>query len=473
MSTSFNSGSLSEVWKVSSSLMISFFSMMAMIFIDRLYLAHYSQEALAAVASSGTIAWGVILFISSITTMSEVFVAQYNGAKKVDALGEPVWQTVWFSFASILFFTPMALWFTPFLVRIDFFNALEAEYFLWTVLFAPAYALLSGVSGFFIGQGKTNIIKWLALAGNVINIALDPVFIFGIPGYFPSLGVTGAAMATILGIIFQMAVVCVLFVRKKHREQHGTFRYQFNRELLFKIVRVGLPPAVFVLFELLGWGLFYWMMEKVSATHIIVASVCQSILLLFMFYGLGLEKGVAAIAGNLLGSKDSDKMPNVVKSGLALVSAFAAVMLFVFVVFPDVLIDFFFSNPEMLEGGASLITKEQLPEIKELVKFGLLMTWIYTVLENIRWVFGGILTAAGDTMFLMVSGLFNVWVMMLAPTYYFVYLNKASVVFAFYIWIVYAAVGCMFLAGRYAMGYWKQNSLMEEEVDEHEEISTS
>ena len=124
---------------------------MAMMFIDRLYVAHYSQEALTAVASSGTLAWGVILFISSITTMSEVFVAQYNGAKKHDALGEPVWQTVWFSFASILFFTPVALLFTPFLVNSGFFSLMEGEYFLWTILFAPAYALLAGVSGFFIG----------------------------------------------------------------------------------------------------------------------------------------------------------------------------------------------------------------------------------------------------------------------------------------------------------------------------------
>ena len=474
MSTPFNTGSLSEVWKVSSSLMVSFFSMMAMMFIDRLYVAHYSQEALTAVASSGTLAWGVILFISSITTMSEVFVAQYNGAKKHDALGEPVWQTVWFSFASILFFTPVALLFTPFLVNSGFFSLMEGEYFLWTILFAPAYALLAGVSGFFIGQGKTNIIKWLAIAGNVVNIVLDPVFIFGIPGYFPSLGVAGAAMATTLGIVFQMIIVCYMFLRKKHIEEHGAFRYQLNRELLFKIIRVGLPPAVFVLFELLGWGMFYWMMEKVSPTHIMVASVCQSILILFMFYGLGLEKGVAAVAGNLLGSGDSDKMNNVVKSGMILVAAFSLAMLFFFVVFPDFLIDFFFSNPEMLEGGSSLITAEEIPQIKSLVRTGLIITWLYIVLENIRWVFGGILTAAGDTMFLMFSGLFSIWVIMLAPTYYFVYLGGASVVVAFYIWIMYASIGCFFLAARYAMGYWKQSNIIEEEIDESaEEISTS
>lgn len=55
-------------------------------------------------------------------------------------------------------------------------------------------------------------------------------------------------------------------------------------------MRVGIPPALFVLFELLGWATFYMMMERISTKHILVASVTQSILLLFLFFGLGLEK---------------------------------------------------------------------------------------------------------------------------------------------------------------------------------------
>lgn len=469
-------GSLKEVWNVSFSLMVMFFSMMTMTFIDRLYLANYSQAALTAAASIGTLCWALTLGWSTLSMMSEVFVAQFNGARLYQKLGEPVWQTLWIAGISLLFFLPIAFFGGSFLKQAGLFNHLEASYFQWSMLFAPIQVTLTAFSGFYIGQGKTAIVKWLAVLGNTVNIILDPIFIFGIPGYFPSLGVAGACIATGIGFFIQVVVFAFLFFSRKNAEEYGTRNFHLKTDLLFKCLKVGTPPALFVLFELMGWAIFYWMMSKIGTTHIVVASVCQSILLLFLFFGLGLEKGVAAVAGNLIGARKIDKVSRVARSGAMLVFLFALFTLLLFTLFPDALITWFFNNPEALETDQSILhlTASQLPELKANVQSGLIFVAIYLALENTRWVFSGILTSAGDTLFLMVSGVISVWVFMLLPTFFLVYRPLAPVDIAFYIWVFYSFCATAIVFYRYQSGVWKNKYLVEEEspseISEPEQI---
>ena len=91
--TELKTGSVAELWKVSYPMMVSFFSMMLMVFVDRIFLSWYSTEAFNAATTAGTLAWGFILGLITLASMSEVFVAQYNGAGKFSKIGSPVWQT--------------------------------------------------------------------------------------------------------------------------------------------------------------------------------------------------------------------------------------------------------------------------------------------------------------------------------------------------------------------------------------------
>ncbi|MBU6446039.1 MAG: MATE family efflux transporter, partial [Verrucomicrobia bacterium] len=141
-------GSIRELWKISLPLMISSLASLFMIFTDRIFLAHYSIEALNASVTSGTFAWALMAGVGMITCMSEVFVAQYNGARHFKRLGVPVWQMVWFALFSVLFFFPLAIWGAPLIFGADRYADLEISYFRLLMLFSPAYALLMAFSGF-------------------------------------------------------------------------------------------------------------------------------------------------------------------------------------------------------------------------------------------------------------------------------------------------------------------------------------
>lgn len=457
-------GSLRELWRVSSSLMISFFSMFAMMFCDRLFLANYSAKALSAATSAGTFYFAGQLFLVTLCAMAEVFVAQYNGAKQYQKLGQPVWQMIWLSLFSCLFFLSLATVGTNFLVETGFFNSEEGCYFRWSNFFAPCFPLLAAISAFFIGQGKTQMIKWMAVLGNLVNIILDPLFIFGIKGWIPSMGMKGAVIATAIGVALQVVILGKIFLSQTNRKVFGTSYWQFNRQSFWRYLKVGIPPAFFVLFEVVGWACFYKMMERLSPKHILVTSISQSVLFLLIFFGLALEKGVAAVAGNLIGAKQFHEVKQVFKSGLILVLSFGLVLAIILIGFPNYLIDWFFHNPAALEGSFKF-SAELMVSTRLAIKFAFVVLVFYITIENIRFLLTGMLTSAGDTMFLMIAGSFSIWVFMIFPTYLFMVRGQSEVEMAFYIWLFYAVAITMILYWRFVKGKWRERHLIQDLAD--------
>lgn len=444
--------SISSLWKVSYPIMIFFLSMVAMQFVDRVFLARYSSDALSAVAGSGTLFWCPFFSWITLASRTEAFVAQYNGAKLYSKLGEPVWQMLYLSLFSIPFFLFLAWPIKSFLYKTHFINHLEAEYFQWSCFFAPFSVVLASVSGFYIGQKKTKIINWIGLFGNGVNVLLDPLLIFGWRQYIPPLGVRGAAIATGIGILTQVVIILFLYFRKINRIHYGVFPSKFIRPLFFRMISKGLPSAIALSSELLGWALFYWLMKKTSDLHIFAASLGQSCLQLFIFFGAGLEKGSSSIAGNLIGSQNFSEIKKLFKSGFLLCLAFFFIILSFRTHFmSEVVLALFKNHPSGIN-----------PESLKTLVCGILGSiTIYLALENIRWHINGILNAAGDTFFVMIYGVLSVWVFLLLPGYFFIFRGKGSIMSSFYIWVAYSFSALLLALWRFFSEKWKEKRLIE------------
>ncbi len=450
--------------KISLPLMVSYLSMFAMMFVDRAFLAQLSTDALNACVKAGMLGWTINLGFVTLASMAEVFVAQYNGAKAYSKLGVPVWQMLWMALFSLATFIPMAMWCGDLIYGA---STLASTYFKWIVLFGPFYVMLSALSAFYIGQGKTMIITVLAVVGNAVNVVLDPIFIFGIPGKFPAMGVLGAALATGFGVLLQSGVLFFMFVHKRNREAKGSNAWRFSLSDFMRCFKVGISPAVFVFLEMFGWTVFYHMMGMISEQHLFVAGVCQSIYMLFIFFGLGLEKGAAAIAGNFIGAGKLSEINRLVRSGLKLIGLFGAATAVFMIFYPDALAGWFIKSNFALKGASMMHIKQaasDLMQAKMLIKTGLILIFFYMVMEKIRWLFSGILTSAGDTFFLLVAGSLSVWLILVLPTYLLVVRPRASITVAFVIWVVYSFMTASLFFARFLQGKWKALDILEEKV---------
>lgn len=106
------------------------------------------------------------------------------------------------------------------------------------------------VKQFLEGIGNTKIAMWITLAGNVANIALNYIFIFGKCGA-EAMGAEGAGLATLLSRIGQMvAIVLVFFTWRRLRIYRAFFgRRSVKLSYIRSLLGIGLPISFQMILE--------------------------------------------------------------------------------------------------------------------------------------------------------------------------------------------------------------------------------
>lgn len=188
------------------------------------------------------------------------------------------------------------------------------------------------------------------LAGAITNIILDPIMIFGYFGC-PSLGVRGAAIATVIGQIVGMLIGLwavfrhqkVLDVRMRGMKIHG--------RTILEIYRVGLPGIVMqsvVSVMTSGMNLILISFSEVAVSVLGLYFKLQTFVFMPVF---GLNQGALPVMGYNYGAGDRKRLMGAYK---VTVSAAFCIMLIGFVLFqliPEPMIRLFNSDPEMIGVG--------------------------------------------------------------------------------------------------------------------------
>jgi len=436
-------GSIKELLSLSVPLVVTWLSTTLMLFADRLLLARYSLEALGAAVNAGMVAWGLAYGFQIVTEMAQVVVAQYSGAGQNHKTAIPSWQMLWLSVASLPIFAALGIWGTPWIFPAE---SLQATYFAWLIVFGPAFGAIGAGASYFIGKGRTRVVTVASIIGNATNIILDLILIFGIEGLVAPMGIQGAALATGIGMVVQATILVALFLRDE-----GTTHADFVWQEMKLCLRAGLPPGVFMTMELVGWGFFFSLMTWASAEHILITSICQTLLPLLACLGIGLQKGMASIGGHMIGAGRMQQLPRLLRSGIVIQAVYMALVMLVMLLSPSAVIALIASPSQagLLEGP-----------MRETLAHGLLISCVYLFFSGLRQLVSGLLSAAGDSRFLTVAGALSVWALLLLPTYVIVVLGGASVTMAQIVMAGYGAAAAALYGARFWRGAWRQNALL-------------
>lgn len=209
-------------------------------FVDRMFLAWYSPEAIAAALPSGILNFTLMsLFIGTAGYVS-AFVAQYYGAKRFEQIGPAVWQGLYLSLIGglgFLFLIPLAEPFFRFVGHDPAVQQHEIIYFQVLCYGALPIIAASAMSGFFAGLGKTWPVMWVNVLATTVNLVLDYAMIFGKWG-LSERGIQGAAIATVISQYFAVLLYIVLLFRRKYDACYQTLSgWKFNKTLFRRLIR--------------------------------------------------------------------------------------------------------------------------------------------------------------------------------------------------------------------------------------------
>lgn len=449
--TSHPPGSLRELWHISFPLMISLMSVSMMLFLDRLFLARYSIDSLNASVNAAMVVQLFQFWCITTVSIAEIFVGQFHGANDMNKVGQPVWQMIWFGIGMMAVFLPLGYFAGPYIFNHAGLADQEITYFKWLMYFGSTAIISAALSAFYIGRGKVIFVTVITVLANIVNAGLDVLLIFGLDPIIPAMGIEGAAIAT--GVAQTMQCLCLLggFLRYQNRKTFGTDHWKLDKKMFTHCFKIGLPNAVAHTLEILAWVLLFHLLTIMGSDYITVIAVSQSILFLFTFLTDGVSKGATVIASNLIGSSQHSHIWKVLRSGIRFYLIVFFLLSGVLAFYPEPLINCFLSGHI-----DSLSTATQA-----ILHTSCFWVWIYFLFDGVSWLLIGLLTAAGDTKFIMVVGGLSPWFIALFPSYFFIVHMGMPADMTWIMVATYSLVTCIIYYFRFRRETWKSFALNE------------
>ncbi len=431
-------GGIKHLLSISTPLIISALSTNAMAFVDRLVMARYSTDAMNAIGYSGMLFFTFTFFIISISSISEVIAGQYNGAKEYSKVSLPIWQMIYFSLFSSFILWPIGLFGGNFLIPKSIIEAGGEIYFRIMMIYSPVMALIAALSGFFAAISKTKIITTAAIIGNIVNLTLNIILVFGYKNTIPAMGIKGSAIATSIGGLIQFLILMLTFLSSKNRSQYNSGKITWDKSIFFESIKIGLPNAIGHGAEIASHTFIGYFWASLSYAHITSYNLGTNIFILFAFFSDGLQKAIIAISANLIGAKKVKEISLLLKSGISFHIAVTILIGIILILgHKYIYIIFNITHHENLY----LV----LPYI-----------WLYLLADGAVWVIAGIFTSAGSTKFIMVTNILITWGVVLL-TYILVRFIKLDIS-PLSIGAYFAVLNCLVFSLRYKTGKWKHNA---------------
>ncbi|MBP9694236.1 MAG: MATE family efflux transporter [Alphaproteobacteria bacterium] len=442
--TPYPNASLKQILYISFPMMLTSLSGTLMYFIDRLFLANYSEISMNAAASAGMMASLFTYGAYSIAVIAEIFVGQYNGAGEYKKTGRAVWQMIYFSLLLSVLFVPIAYF------EADAFlpEILEEEgrtFFRISLGFGSLTPLIGALTAFYIGRGKAIYVTVTALIANGFNAIAAYLLIFGIEGWFEPMGTKGAAIGTVSACAFEVLLLGCVFLSKYNRTHYNTHDYRFDWSIFKKCLRIGSPGAIGHTIEVGAWAALFPIVVSKGLAYTTILTIGQTIFILFIFLMEGLQKGVTSIASNLIGAKDHKLISRLLKNAVIVHFGIVVLLAIPLLLFPESLIELFFSENSTVSN----------PEV--ILKYGtraLFWVWVFCAIDGLTWAIAGVFTSAGDTTFIMLSNAFTSWGFAVLPLYFVIQIYDVSPSFSWQLTAFYGAMNLLFFTFRYRSRKW-------------------
>lgn len=319
--------------------------------VDRIYIGHIPGIGTDALAGIGVTS-AIIILISSFSAivgaggspLAAIALGQGNRERAGQILGNGfillLIFTILTSATTYLFMEPILLFTGASENTIGYATDYLSIYLLGTLF----VELSVGLNTFINTQGRPTIAMYSVLIGAILNIGLDPLFIFTF-----GMGVKGAALATILSQACS-AIWVISFLTSKKASLRLEYRYmKLHKGIILSILALGVSPFIMASTESLVGFVLNSSLEKFGDIYVSALAIMQSAMLIVSVPLTGFAQGFVPIVSYNYGHHNRERVKECFKIVVIIMFSFNFLLIAFMILFPSLVASAFTNDETLIE----------------------------------------------------------------------------------------------------------------------------
>ena len=323
--------------------------------VDSFFVAKISEEAMTALS----LVYPVQNFINAIAIGFGVGInAQISfhlGAKNLRNANTAATHGMLFNIIHGIVITALCIPFMP--VFLKMFTKEQEVITLGTqystIAFAFSVVIMVSLSfeKIFQAVGRMKITMISLLVGCISNIILDPLLIFGV-GFFPKMGIKGAALATGIGQSSTLIIYLLVYVLRPIHVKIRKDYLKLEAVYIKRLYAIGIPATLNMALPSFLVSALNAILASFSQTYVVVLGVYYKLQTFLYLTANGMIQGMRPIMSYNYGAKESARVRKIYLMTFEIVVGIMAVGTVICFVVPQTLMSMFTNNPETLTEGA-------------------------------------------------------------------------------------------------------------------------
>jgi MATE family multidrug resistance protein len=254
------------------------------------------------------------------------------------------------------------------------------------------------------GMSETKFSMWATILGNIVNVVLNYLLIYGV-WFFPELGIVGAAIGTIVSRFVMLGYMHYMMNLKEkfHPFFKGFSFKEIKREVNLKIIKLGTPSAMQMFFEVALFTGAIWLSGRLGTTSQAANQVALSLASFTFMFAMGLSVASMIRVGNQKGLEDYKKLRLVAFSIFLLATCLEVVFALIFLLFHNQLPTIFVN----MNDAATLVANTEVVTIAAQL---LLVAAVFQISDGLQVVVLGALRGLQDVKIPMYITFVSYWV---------------------------------------------------------------
>lgn len=445
-----------DVLRVSLPLVISMTTTMVMTFTDRVFLASYSIDAIAAALPAGITAFVFLSFFADTAGYSNVIIAQYTGAGDLPRVSRALWQAIYFALIAWLIMIGISFVGGPLFRLIGHpaeVQELEMIYFRVLCLGSGIHIVGMSFSSFFTGRGVTRPVMIIYIIAMFLNVPLDYALINGI-WIFPELGILGAAIATVFSWTTATVLLGIFVFTRENNQVFKVFKNRnFDADLFRRLLRYGVPSSLQFSLDVFAFLFFVIMVGRIGKMELVVTNIAISLDSVSFRPLMGFVLGTSTLVGQALGRNRPDEAVAAARATMVIVASYISVLVLLYVFLPQPLLELFRPRD---------FSPEDFAAIKGIGVVVLRFVAAYLLFDGLYMISTAVLKGAGDTKFIMWSiGLLSFFGMVM-PLYIGIEVFGMGLYYAWGCTVFFLCQLAALTFWRFSQGKWKDMRVIEQ-----------